>query len=135
MTRDVEEHHHPAPHRHRAPLGMLIFALVGGPAAWLFQLIGGFVLSATNCSSNAGARAALFILDLLCLALALAAASAGAHLFQKSKREVDGDHRHLLETGSGRTRFMATCAIWLGSGFALAIAANLLAIGMLMSCG
>jgi hypothetical protein len=39
---------------------------------------------------------------------------------QRTRDEGAGDHRHLLETGAGRTRFLALWGVVLGSGFAVA---------------
>jgi hypothetical protein len=124
---------HPAPHANRVRLCESFFSLAGGPAAWFIQLCGGYALASQPCFVN-GTRAAaplarahwtwpaMIILMATAIVVALGALLVSWQAFKRTRHEVQGDEHHLMETGAGRTRFLALWGIALGGGFALATA-------------
>jgi hypothetical protein len=127
---------HPAPHRARVRPWVLLAALAAGPFGWIVQLVVGYAVAGHACYPDGGPRlappaggwggeqAGLVILNVVCLVIALAGAAISWRNWRKVRGEKSGGARRLLETGEGRTRFLATCGILAGLGFALAIAFN-----------
>ncbi|MBV9913279.1 MAG: hypothetical protein JOZ93_11900 [Sinobacteraceae bacterium] len=68
------------------------------------------------------------------MAVALAAAFTGWRLLQLTREEMHGDHRHLVDTGAGRTRFLALWGLVAGIGFAVATAITGIALFILPRC-
>lgn len=138
--------HHPAPHRERASPVASTFALLGGPGAWFVQVCAGFAMSSWPCFPMDQRRAlpldgyawtytATGIISLAAVVTALAAALTGWRLLQLTREEMQGDHRHLVDTGSGRTRFLALWGTVYGAGFAVAAAITGIALLILPRCG
>jgi hypothetical protein len=122
---------HPAPLRHELKVHEGFFALFGGPLAWFVQLCAGFALASQPCFDG-GERLtvppvasdwtcpAMISLMAAAIALALVSAWVSWRVFTRTREEADGDHRHLMEAGAGRTRFLALWGLILGAGFAVA---------------
>lgn len=137
---------HPAPHRARVRPWVLLAALAAGPFGWIVQLVVGYGVAGHACYPGDGPRltppaegwgaqhVGLVALNLICLAIALAGAALSWKSWRKVRGEKSGGARSLLETGEGRTRFLATCGILAGLGFALAIAFNTAEPLVIASC-
>lgn len=137
--------HHPAPRRHamRSPAGF--FALFGGPLAWFVQLNVGFALASQPCF-NGGERSvaphwapdwtwsSMIAAMVLAGIIALFATLISWRAYAQTKDEAAGDHRHLLDGGSGRTRFLALWGVFLGAGAVLATALTAVAFVVLPRC-
>ncbi|MBV8853489.1 MAG: hypothetical protein JOY91_08805 [Sinobacteraceae bacterium] len=137
--------HHPAPHRERVRPLASAFALLGGPVAWFVLVCAGFAMSSWPCFPMDQPRSAPLdgygwtqvLTDILCgaaVAVALAAAFTGWRLLQLTREEMHGDHRHLVDTGAGRTRFLALWGLVAGIGFAVATAITGIALFILPRC-
>jgi len=137
--------HHPAPHRGRAGAMEMTFGLLGGPAAWFAQLCAGFALSSWPCfpgdqhmlSPTAGfawTGAAVGFVSLTAFAVAVAAMFVSRGLLRRTRDEYPGDPAHLLEAGTGRTRFLALWGTIAGGGFAVATAFTAIAFFILPRC-
>lgn len=125
--------HHPAPHRDVAGWPLLMFILAGGPLAWFIQLSVGYALTSCPVKQNPE-RGIVAIIYISCLLTALGALFAAYRLFGRVREEGEGDHRHLLEIGGGRTRFLALWGVLLSGGFAGATAISLLWLILVPSC-
>ncbi|WP_379539862.1 hypothetical protein [Novosphingobium tardum] len=132
MTRPHDEASHPAPMRDRVTRHEALFAVAGGPLAWFVQVCAGFAASSQPCfrageSIVAHARGIGLPLavGIACLLIAIASVLLSWRLLTRTRNETAGDHQHLLETGRGRTRFMALWGLDLGIVFAGIIALNL----------
>lgn len=124
---------HLAPHAAKVGLTETFFSVFGGPIAWLCQVCGGYALASQPCFVG-GARVAappagaywtwpaMIILMVSAVMVALVALLVSWRAYLRTRNEVLGDEAHLLEIGSGRTRFLALWGIVLGGGFALATA-------------
>jgi amino acid transporter len=107
------------------------FALFGGPIAWFVQLCAGFALASEPCFA-AGERmkaplgpqlwtaSAMTGLLLASILIAMMALWVSWLAFTRTRAEGEGDHRQVMEVGSGRSRFLALWGIFLSAGFAIA---------------
>lgn len=138
--------HHPAPHRHRVASASIAFGLLGGPLAWFVQLCAGYALASAPCFTQAQRMAeplaglrwtwpAMVALLIACVVVALAAFAVSYRSIARTRDEAGGDQQHLMEVGSGRTRFLALWGLLLGAGFALATALTAVAFVVLPRCG
>ena len=137
---------HPAPHRGRVSPWVLLVALAAGPFGWIVQLVVSYGVAGHACYPGDGPRLAppaggwgaeharLVALNLICLAIALAGAAFSWRSWRKVRGEKIGGAQSLLETGEGRTRFLATCGMLAGLAFALAIAFNTAEPLVIASC-
>lgn len=143
-ARDTALTHHPAPHRDRVMNIESAFGLLGGPAGWFLQLCAGFALASGPCFT-AGTRVTasgappwawptMIAASIVGVLLGVAALLVSWRIFQRTKQEMIGDHRHLIETGSGRTRFLALWGVLLGAGFALATLLTFVAFTTVPKC-
>jgi hypothetical protein len=137
--------HHPAPKAGALGLVEGFFAVFAGPLAWFVQLTAGFALAAQPCFSSSDAHAAtrvaawteatLIALVIAAGVVALAATFVAWRAYQRAEDEAGGDHRHVMEVGAGRTRFLALWGVILGAGSALATSFTAVAILVLPRCG
>jgi hypothetical protein len=134
---------HPAPHRERVRLWLLMFGMIAAPGFWIAQLLLSYGVSAVACygsdhptsiASGTVVRTALFVFD----AVALIAALAGGIVSYASWRAVRAQQQHgrhpALEVGEGRTRFMALWGIMSSLCFGGAIVFNTIASVMAPLC-
>jgi hypothetical protein len=121
---------HPAPHRHKVSRRVLALCIMAAPALWLVQTALGFGLWAYGCypgdhpvTWRGGASAYTFVLifDGIAVIAALAAGVMSYSVWRSVHDEVEGDHRHLISTGEGRTRFMAMWGMLFSGCFLAAI--------------
>ncbi len=137
--------HHPAPQAERVKTGEIFFELFGGPIAWLVQLSGGYALVSEACSADGGRalmplRAAswawLGMIGLMCAAILAASLSflLSWAAFKRTREETAGGGHHLMETGAGRTRFLALWGVMLSAGFAIATVFTAVALVTLPLC-
>jgi hypothetical protein len=121
------------------------FALFGGPLAWFVQMNVGFALASEPCFSD-GERTvlphfmpdwtwkAMIAVTIIACAIGLLAALISWRAYARTQDEEAGDHRRVLEMGSGRTRFLALWGVMLGAGAAIATALTAVAFFVLPRC-
>jgi hypothetical protein len=135
---------HPAPGRHAVSPGALWFGLFGAPAAWSVQLMANYALTAHGCFPGSEPRATPYfgglstlVLVISAAALAVAAAAGGAawRSWRTTRAEHPGGHEHLLETGAGRTRFMALAGLLLSGLFLLGVVMAAIPLFLVPPCG
>jgi hypothetical protein len=145
MVEHASLSHHPAPHRDRVSLAQSVFGLLGGPGAWFIQLCTGYALASWPCFPMDERRLlpppdygwtleANVAVSIVAILTALAAAMVSRNIFRRTRDEAKGDHQHLLEVGTGRTRFLAAWGMALGSVFALVSAMTMIAFWVLPRC-
>ncbi len=141
MTRDRDESSHPAPHRGRVDTHEALFAVCGAPLAWLVQLSANFAMSASPCFvfgerqlTHPGVQPGPLIVGGVCLVVALAALWLSIVLLRRTREETGGGKHHLLETGHGRTRFLALWGIAFAAVFGALIAINIVLLFGLPIC-
>jgi hypothetical protein len=137
--------HHPAPHRERVTPLELIFGTVGGPLAWFLQFNAGYALASWPCfpqdhrmqlpiDGYAWSWPAMVAIMIAGVFIALVAVWVSWRNLRKTLDEHPGGHGHLMETGTGRTGFLALWGVMLGGGFALASVVTGVAFAVLPRC-
>jgi hypothetical protein len=121
----------------------LAFALAIGPLAWLAHLSASYAISAHGCypqrsplSSPLWAHMRADLTEILVVALMVVAV--GIALAYKARlsgfKEQTASSSKPPESGEGRTRFLATCAIVGGTLFVIAIIFDAIALAMVPAC-
>lgn len=152
-TAPTEENGHPAPARGRVPLSALWFGFVGAPAAWTVQTLVNTPLSAHSCyprltplgtPTTGGLRGIAFAVSLVALVVCVAATAVAWRTWKRTREEhqqrTGRGREHepgsaLLETGEGRTRFMALAGVLTSITFLAVSAAHTAAIFLVSPCG
>jgi hypothetical protein len=141
----VSESQHPAPQRGNVSTAALLGALFASPLAWGLQLVINYSLAAHACYPGHiplhdvapgfhSARTIVLLLNLLAAAIALAGAGLSYQHWQATRMEQRGDAEHAVESGEGRTRFLALWGVMAGLGFFIGILFNTLALLMVPTC-
>ncbi|HEY2418537.1 MAG TPA: hypothetical protein VGH84_11510 [Steroidobacteraceae bacterium] len=134
---------HPAPHRDRVRLWVLLFGVIAAPLLWLAQLIVSYGLSAIVCYrgnhpttivSATPVRTALLAFDAVALIVGLAAALVAFASWRAVRAEQQSSGHQALDIGEGRTRFMALWGIMSSLCFLGAIIFHTLASIMAPLC-
>jgi hypothetical protein len=142
---------HPAPARGRVALWALWFGLFGGPVAWSVQTLVNFPVAAHGCfprleplaSPISGVRGVAFAVSVLALLVCLAAAAVAWRTWTRTREEhqagsgrgaSDGAGTALLETGEGRTRFMALAGVLASVMFLIVSAAHTAVVLLVPPC-
>ena len=123
---------HPAPSRGLVSPAVLWFGLFGGPGAWSILLIANYAIASHACYPRlvplmepvSGQRA--FLTPLIGISIVAIVIGAAALVFaiaawRQCSGETGGETHWLLDTGEGRTRFMAAAGIMTSSVFLLDI--------------
>lgn len=137
--------HHPAPQRARLPPLEALFLLTAPPIAWFVQLCVGYTLASAPCfaaqarrlqvpASAAWTRPAMVIALLVALLICLYVWLRAWRVFTATRNEQIENHGPLIESGSGRTRFVALWGMLLGTGFAVATVVTAVAFAVLPRC-
>lgn len=144
---------HPAPERGRVPLSLLWFGFLGGPAAWSVQALVNTSLAAHACYPHLtplaapiarGLRGLTFAVGVAAVAVCVAAAVVAWRTWSRTRGEhQQGSGRGrehepssaLLETGEGRTRFMALAGVLTSLTFLVVTVADAAAILLVTPCG
>lgn len=143
MPRTPASHPHPSPHRRRVSLAGQLFGVAIGPAAWIAQLVAGYGLSSYACypgntplqaPPDGGEHLLLLAINLACLGLASAGLALSWSGWRRTRNEMPGEPAKMLETGEGRSRFLAICGVLSAAGFAIAILFNLPSALALPTC-
>ena len=109
---------HPAPHRARVGPWSTWFAIVGAPMAWSLQLLINFSFTAHDCFPHdvplalprwSHLKAAATGVEALAAVICLVALLVAWLNWRRTRAEKAGNANHLVESGDGRTRFMAMC--------------------------
>ena len=142
----IERVEHPAPHRHRASLGLLALGLVAAPLAWGGQLVINYALASHVCfpgdnplrsviSGWGAVWTVLLVVELIAIAIALGGAAAAVRSWQATRTESSGDAEDMMEAGRGRTRFLSIWGLMTSLGFFGAIAFSLVGLFAVPLCG
>jgi hypothetical protein len=121
---------HSAPHRYRVGLTALFFGLVAAPVAWNAQLLFSVALSAHACYPRdvpltlpiwSSLWRILLAIGLVGIVLAIAGGLVSWRNWRVTFEEAAGSAHHLLNSGEGRTRFLAMFGILTSFLFALGV--------------
>jgi hypothetical protein len=142
---------HPAPSRSRASLAALWFGLFGAPAAWSVQTLVNVPLASHGCFPRlsplatpvVGVRGIAFAVSLAVLVVCVAALATSWRSWRGTSHEQQertgaaegkGQAQALLETGEGRTRFMAFAGVLTSATFLVVSAVHAAAVFMVWPC-
>ena len=144
---------HPAPARNDVSSGLLWFGLVGGPLAWTVQTLVDLALTSHGCYPRlfplaapmlAGLRGILAIVSVAALIVCIVAALVAMRSWNRTRHEHQsssgagekhGPSAALLETGEGRTRFLALSGLMTSIVFTIAVLAHTVSIFIVGPCG
>jgi hypothetical protein len=143
---------HPAPARGAVPLWTLWFGLLGGPLGWSAQALVNTSIASHGCfpqlfplrtPGTGGMRGILFAVSVAAIGLAVAALvmswstwrrTSGEHQQRSGTAEGHRDSTAALETGEGRTRFMALSGVLTSVTFLIVILAHTAAVFVVIPC-
>jgi hypothetical protein len=132
MSRTHDKQSHPAPHRGRVETYEAVFSVCAAPLAWIAQLSAIYAFTSSPCfafgerqPAFAGVQPWPLVTGTVGLLVALAALRLAFVLYRRTEDEKEGGKRHLFETGTGRTRFLAVWGIAFSGVFSLLIAINI----------
>lgn len=122
--------HHPAPHRERVTVRQLAFGIAGGPVGWFLEFNAGYALASWPCfpgdhplrlpmDGYTWSGPAMVVVLIAGVLIGLAALWVSWGNWQKTRDEQHGGRGHLMQAGTGRTRFLAMWGVLFGAGFAV----------------
>src|SRR5947209_17702717 len=136
---------HPAPHRQRVHLAILIFGAFVGPVAWGLHLLANSAIAGQVCypgpvprltraPDEATLRLLLAGTGALAILLALIGTYVSYNSWRRTREEREGSHHDLIEVGEGRTRFFAFAGLFTSLVFALVIFCDTVSVLMVPAC-
>lgn len=78
--------------------------------------------------------AAIVAVSVAAIAVSAASFSVSRRVYNRVQTESPGSHQHLLDVGSGRTRFLALWGMVFGASFAIGTAVTTVAFFVLPRC-
>jgi hypothetical protein len=137
---------HPAPERGHVALSVLWFGLLAAPLAWSLQLLVNYAFAAHACFpryvplaypiiGQGALTLVLIVVSVVTIAIGVLALYMAIHTWRRTSKETGGGSHWLLDTGEGRTRFMAASGIMTSALFLLSMIVHLVAVLVLGYCG
>ncbi|HEX5971050.1 MAG TPA: hypothetical protein VFY85_03935 [Gemmatimonadaceae bacterium] len=145
---------HPAPARGNVALWTLWFGFLGAPLGWSLQALANTAVASHGCYPSlyplhapvtGGMRGILFAISVVAIGLGAAALGMSFSAWRRTNDEHqeksgEGARRHdrttaALETGEGRTRFMAMSGVLTSIVFLIVIIAHTAAVFVMTPCG
>jgi hypothetical protein len=120
---------HPSPHRQRVGAVAMWFCILGAPAAWSLQQLINAPLFAHGCYPKdvplaepiwTNARSVALGIEAAAIAICIAAGLMAWRNWRRTRAEKEGSGHHLMESGDGRSRFMAMVGLICSGLFLLA---------------
>ena len=136
---------HPSPGRGAVGLWALWFGLGGGAAAWSILTIVNYSIAAQQCyprmtplrlpsMGSGNLTMVLFLVAGAAIVVAAVAVGVAMRSWQRTSHESGGNTHWALDTGEGRTRFMAVTGLMSSSVFLLAILVHAVSIAVVGPC-
>jgi hypothetical protein len=135
---------HPSPDRGQVSVGRLWFGVFGAPVAWSVQTLVNYGLASYACFPAlaplreplyAGLWWILLLVGLAALAVEIAAIRVAWESWRRTRNETGGGHHHALESGEGRTRFMALAGLMSGALLLLVSLVQVANLFLVQPCG
>jgi hypothetical protein len=109
---------HPAPHRDKVSMFLLLLGLMAAPLMWAGHLYLSYAFAAESCfpgdaplkyavEGAAAVRTILAVFDAVALTVAVVAGLIAFRSWRTTRHEAEQADQHAVEVGEGRTRFMA----------------------------
>lgn len=132
---------HPASERHLVSLNLLATALIAVPCLWALRLIVNYGIDSHFCFPSETRRnvlpgwawPTLLGMDLATVAVAIIAMLVSYQYWRRTQDEVADVP--LIETGEGRSRFLAAWTLIIGIGFVIAVVFDLVGLWIVPVCG
>ena len=136
---------HPSPARAAVGLGSLWFGLGGGAVAWSVLTIVLYAIAAQACypkmvplteptMGHGRLLAILLVLSVAAIIVSVAAGLFSIRNWRRTSSEAGGGTHWALDTGEGRTRFMAVSSLMTSAVFMLAIILDVVAVVTIRPC-
>ena len=135
---------HPSPLRGRVGRWAIWFAILAAPLAWSINLLVNVPIAAHGCFPQdtplslplwSNMHGVVGIIMLIAIAISVAAGAIAWRNWHIVRSEHEGRSQHLLESGDGRTRFMAMTGMLCSALFLLALLFNGGMLLMVKPCG
>ena len=134
---------HASPARHQVSLAALWFGLFAAPVVWSLQMLVLYPVVAHGCFPRDrplslpifSTDPIVLLVSIAALVVAAAAGLVSLRSWQSVRKEHPSGEEHLLETGEGRSRFMALGGMLLSGLFFFGIVLNGLPFLLLGPCG
>jgi hypothetical protein len=133
---------HPAPHRNRVGLAMLLYGLFAAPIVWAGDLMIDFALVGHACfpgetpltQPQAPSVKTIVLLCHLAALLLIASGTGVSYLMWRVTGPPEGHQHHLIERGEGRTRYLGIVGMGFGAMFFLIALAETLSLAFVSLC-
>ena len=133
---------HPAPHRQRVHIAVLLFGAFIGPIVWALHLFANSAIAGQICYPGPAPhlthlpslRLLLGASGGVAIIIALIGAYVSYRSWRTTREEREGSHHDLMEVGEGRTRFFAFAGIFTSLVFALVIFCDTFGVLMVPAC-
>lgn len=148
------EARHPAPARESVPPWALWFGFLGAPLGWTLQTLANTAIASHGCypqlspldrPGTGGLRGILFVISIAAIVAGVAALAVSFSAWRRTSSEHQGksgastrqhaESTAALETGEGRTRFMALSGVLTSLVFLVVIVAHTAAVFVVIPCG
>jgi hypothetical protein len=135
---------HPSPHRGRIGVFALLFGMAAAPLAWDVQLLVSVSLSGHACYPRntllrsplwSGTWPILLVVSMAGIVIAIAGGFVAYRSWLGTLDERPGSAHHLLESGDGRSRFMAMFGMLGSALFLVALVFGAVALYLVPLCG
>lgn len=145
---------HPAPARGNVALWTLWFGFLGAPLGWTLQTLANTAVASHGCYPQlfpldkpltGGMRGILFVISVVAIVAGVAALAVSFSTWRRTNSEHQeksgtaarghDQSTAALETGEGRTRFMAMSGVLTSIVFLVVILAHTAAIFVVIPCG
>lgn len=140
----IDERVHPAARRHHFRLICLLIAVLAPPAGWSMHLIVNYASASRACFPDGTPQSGpstqslwllLITIDIVSLAISGVAAALAYRSWKTSAAEMAEHASPMVETGEGRTRFLAIWGLLIGVGFFVAVIFDFVGLWILPICG
>jgi hypothetical protein len=134
---------HPAPHRHRVGAWAMWFSILGAPIAWSAQQLVNPPIFAHGCFPNdapltesiwRNGGTVAFSIEAAAIVVCLVAGAVAWRNWRRTRDEKEGSGHHLIESGDGRSRFMAMVGVLCSGGFLLAVLVSTALLALVPAC-
>ncbi|HVX75538.1 MAG TPA: hypothetical protein VHB49_05385 [Bradyrhizobium sp.] len=122
----------------------LAFATLAPPLAWSVHLVASYALASYSCFPDGtpqaspsfdGLRSLLIAIDIVTMAIAVVAIVISYWNWTKISEEMAVTQSPMMETGEGRTRFLAIWGLLIGVGFLVTVGFDFVGLWILQPCG
>lgn len=140
----AERESHPSPHRHRVSRWAIWFGLLGAPVAWSLQELVNVSVAGYACYPHdiplalplwPQLKSISAWVEIVALVVCVAAFIVAFSNWRRSRNEKPGHAHQVLESGDGRTRFMAMAGILVSALFFCATVLATINIAGVPPCG